>query len=490
MKHIIKIIYFAFIINSTQILASAPPIDVNIDMNHLQTEIQERLSNADQPFLGNSRKQDLAQFYQSRQYRPVWFDENGRSEAADYLVDAFTNAGGEGLNPNDYKQAVLALLEAEKYPGRATESELILTKTALKYIEDIHGNRLNPQNIPNELYVAKTPIVASKILADNMRSNPSGAWLASYTFNNPHYQALKRALADYRQALDASPFRDPDSARKIQQIVINMERWRWLPEKMPHRYAIINVAGFDLKCIENGRVALAMPVVVGKDTRKTPVFVSTVESIRFNPSWHLPRHIAIEDSLPKIKANPGYIDERKYILYNAAGQAIDHYRVDWNSINENNFNFHIRQIPGSHNALGKIRFGLTNSNNYYLHDTPDKEYFDESVRTFSSGCVRLKKPDEFASFVFNDLENWPLSKIKENMEGTLTKNVPVAEELPVYITYFTASEDETGQVQHHSDVYGRDQHLVKFLTDRPEIDTSRTTYHLPPSHQNRRFLGY
>src|SRR5262249_44737027 len=157
---------------------------------------------------------------------------------------------------------------------------------------------------------------------------------------------------------------------------------------------------------------------IGKNDRKTPVMVSTVNSIQFNPAWNLPHHIAVEDSLPKIQANPSYVFQRKYILYNSAGQEINPYSVNWDSVNANTFKYRLKQIPGSHNVMGKVRFELTNSQGIYLHDTSEPEKFNELVRNYSSGCVRLKHPDLFAYFVFNDEANWPLSKIKENMEGT------------------------------------------------------------------------
>lgn len=486
MKHIIKIISLVFTINFTQILASDysteinsdDPIDINsdapdeinsndpnninsdysIDINQVQADLKSRFANAESLSSGSP----VAQFYRNRQYRPVWVEEGGISLAGEHALATFENADGEGLEPNDYKSAIQAVDEIENYPERATKAEIAMTKMALKYIDDVNGNRVNPQKVPKELYVKKSVIPPLKILIANMNSDPSGAWLESYTFNNPHYQALKRFLTEYRRLQQALRYKDRGTAQKIQQIVINMERWRWFPEKMPERYAMVNIAAFDLKCIENDKVVLEMPVVVGMHQRKTPVLISTVDSIRFNPSWNLPRHIAIEDSLPKIKANPEYINHRKYVLSNSAGQVVSPYSVNWAAVHAGNFNFHLRQVPGEHNALGKIRFGLTDSQNIYMHDTADKEYFDQPIRAYSSGCIRLKHPDQFAFFLFNDPQAWPIDRIRENMEGILTKNVPLDQSLPVYITYFTVSDKE-GQIHFADDVYDRDQQLLEIL---------------------------
>lgn len=464
MKYIIKIIILSFIINSTKILAN----DSSFNINQVQAELQARFANAEYVNPVNPVMHNLAQFYRSRAYMPVWVGEEGISVAAQHALATFANAGEEGLDPNDYMQALYAIDDAENYPERAVDAELIMTKTALQYIDDVNGKRLNPQKITDELYAKKVVSATPIIFAEHMSADPSGAWLESYTFNNPYYQSLKNLLAQYRQILHELPNEDPEVTKKIQQIIINMERWRWLPEKMPERYAMVNIATFELNCIENDRIILTMPVVIGTNYRKTPVFASTVDSVRFNPSWYLPRNIAIEDSLPKIKANTGYIDQRQYVLYNSAGRAISPYSVNWTSVNANNFNFHLRQIPGEHNALGKIRFGLTNSNGIYLHDTSNKEHFEEAVRTYSSGCIRLMYPDEFALFVFNDPQTWPLDRIRDNMEGTLTKNIPLDQTLPIYVAYFTVWEDEAGQMHFADDVYDKDQKLIEVLKYSPD----------------------
>jgi murein L,D-transpeptidase YcbB/YkuD len=473
MKHIIKIIYLIFIINSSQILAT----DYSIDVKRVHSELRDRFGPA-----GTSTSfNNIAQFYRNRNYMPAWVEGSGISRAGEHALYTFENAGKEGLDPSDYAKAVKAVDAIENSPERAIDAEIAITRAALQYIDDVNGNRVNSRRMANELYAKKNVVSAPRVLAENMNADPTGAWLESYTFDNPHYQALKAFLAEYRQNLQSSFYRDRDTARKIHQIVINMERWRWLPEKMPTRYAIINIAAFDLKCVENDKVVLEMPVVIGKHGRKTPVFESTVDSIRFNPSWHLPHHIAVEDSLPKIQANPDYFNFRKYILYNSAGQVISPYSVNWANVNASNFNYTLRQIPGDHNSLGKIRFGLTNSKNIFMHHTSESEleYFDEPVRAFSSGCIRLKHPDQFAFFLFNDSLSWPLSKIRENMIGTITKNVPLDRQLPVYITYFTVWPDENGQMQFATDVYDRDDQLISAFRYPVDARPSRNELVLP-----------
>jgi murein L,D-transpeptidase YcbB/YkuD len=408
----------------------------------------------------------LAQFYKNRNYKPLWVVESGFSSAATNALETFANADVEGLESKDYSGAQKAVARVGADPTKILDAEVALTKTALQYIDDIRGDRLHPSKIKKELYIQKQQADASTILANNMAADPTGNWLKSYTYQNPQYQRLKALLAECREALKADPA-NAELSKKIQKIVLNMERWRWLPEKMANRYVMVNIAAFNLKGVQNDKIVLETPVIVGHVTRKTPVFAANINSIRFNPSWNVPRFIAVKDKLPKIKRNPSYLNRSGFVLYNSAGNVISPRSVNWASVNANNFNYHLRQVPGDRNALGKIRFTLDNTSGIYLHDTPEKKLFDEPVREFSSGCIRVKDPIKLASFVFNNPQAWTPQKIKDNMRGNFTKNVALVQPVPVYITYFTVWQDDKGDIYFSKDSYGKDRELEEALKNRP-----------------------
>ncbi len=253
---------------------------------------------------------------------------------------------------------------------------------------------------------------------------------------------------------------------RLRQIIVSMERWRWLPENLGNRYVLVNIAGFELTAFEEGTEKLRMPVIIGRKYRKTPVFSSDIYSVRFNPSWHVPRSIAVKDKLRKIRRDPGYLTRGGYVLYDAGGARISPQSVDWSSVSASNFNFRIRQNPGNHNALGKIRFAIKSPFNVYLHSTPDKHLFKKNQRSFSSGCIRVGDPKALALFVFNDVSTWPYDRIEQNMQGTKTQNVALSHPVKVYITYFTVWKDKDGKPHYSQDIYGQDLAIWSALKSR------------------------
>ena len=250
---------------------------------------------------------------------------------------------------------------------------------------------------------------------------------------------------------------------RVRQIIIAMERWRWMPRNPGNRYIQVNIPRFELEAVENKVVKLRSPIIVGMTYRETPVFSVDITAVRFNPSWNIPPGIAVRDKLPKIRRDPSYIRRKGYILYNSSGQRISPDSVDWSSVGSGYFPYRLRQPPGANNALGKIRFTMNNRFTVYLHSTPQQKLFEKPVRTFSSGCIRVRKALELAQFVFNDEVNWSKSVLKQEMTGTKTKNVPLTNTVPVHVTYFTVWLDEKGRPHFVKDVYGQDKQVWDVL---------------------------
>ncbi len=253
---------------------------------------------------------------------------------------------------------------------------------------------------------------------------------------------------------------------RIQKLIVSMERWRWMPNDLGPRYIRVNIAGFELYAVDEYQERLRMPVIIGRQYRKTPVFSSEIYSIRFNPSWHVPRSIAVKDKLKKIRRDPSYLTRGGYVLYDSSGSRLSPHSVDWSSVNGSNFNYRLRQVPGRNNALGKIRFSIKSPFNVYLHDTNERHLFTKSNRSLSSGCIRVQDPNALATFVFNDSSNWPRTRVDKNMEGTRTSNVPVKDPVKVYITYFTVFTGENGDIRYVPDIYGQDKSIWDALQSR------------------------
>ena len=249
---------------------------------------------------------------------------------------------------------------------------------------------------------------------------------------------------------------------KIRQLRINMERLRWLPRDLGKRYVLINTAGFRLTAAEQNEPILNMKIIVGRDYRSTPSFKGTLSHMVLNPYWTIPTTIAQQDLLPKQQKDPTFFTTaniRVFSSHTRDATAIDPNTIDWHVI-KRGFPYVLRQDPGITNALGKIKFMLSNPFNIYLHDTPSKSLFKKDIRTFSSGCIRLEKPLELAAF---SLGKESLStEFLDDIEGNKTMTMHLRKPLPVYLVYITAWVDEQERVHFSRDIYDRDMRALKY----------------------------
>ena len=258
---------------------------------------------------------------------------------------------------------------------------------------------------------------------------------------------------------------------RIEQIILNMERWRWMPDDLGRRYIQVNMAGFGLEVIEDGWPVMAMRVVVGRPYRRTPVFSARMTYMVINPTWNVPASIAKRDYLPKLRRNPGRVAEhqiRVFDSWNGRTREVDPRKIDWSRVSASRFPYMLRQDPGHQNALGRIKFMLPNPFSIYLHDTPSVQLFEREVRTFSSGCIRLQEPFALADYLMKDSTQWSSTRIQEEIVSGRTTNVGLPAAIPVHFTYSTAWVDAEGELHFHGDIYGRDALLRKALFGRIE----------------------
>lgn len=253
---------------------------------------------------------------------------------------------------------------------------------------------------------------------------------------------------------------------RIAQIELNMERWRWLPHDPGIRYVLVRIADFELEVVENGEPVIRMRVIVGKPYWRTPIFGSVMTHLEFNPYWYIPRSIAVEEILPLVRQDSTYLS-RKRIRVAAGGadtaRGIVADSIDWNGISEAEFDYLFTQLPGPGNPLGRVKFFFPNPFDVYLHDTPNPELFERSVRDFSHGCIRLEKSLELATYVLG--EDWSQERVEGAVASAENRQVLLPEPLPVYVLYWTAWVDEEGMVQFREDVYDGDGRLREALVN-------------------------
>jgi len=250
---------------------------------------------------------------------------------------------------------------------------------------------------------------------------------------------------------------------RIQEIIVAMERWRWLPANLGSQYLMVNIAGFELTRVRDDKVEEKMAVVVGKPYARTPVFSDTVKYLEFNPYWNVPTSIAIKEELPKLRQNPA---ARAAAGFEAVrgGKVYALTSINWNQYGPGNFPFQIRQRPGPNNALGRVKYMFPNQFNVYLHDTPAKSLFSKVDRAFSHGCVRLSRPLELAPPVLaaGDVSGWSEARVDKVVASGDRTVVNLNKPMPIHITYFTAWVDQ-GVPNFRADIYEQDAKLIAAL---------------------------
>jgi murein L,D-transpeptidase YcbB/YkuD len=247
------------------------------------------------------------------------------------------------------------------------------------------------------------------------------------------------------------------------QIRINLDRGRVLLQDLPDEFVVVNVAGYQVYLVRGGEVVWWARAQVGKPYRRTPIFRSQITYLVWNPTWTVPPGIIANDILPDARRDPASISKRGLRVLDRAGRDVDPATIDWNMFRSGNIPYTLRQDPGPKNALGRVKFMFPNDYAVYLHDTPSTSLFDATDRSFSSGCVRVENPLEFARLLLDDPAAWNDAAIAQALESGRTQNVTLKRKIPVLLTYWTAWVDPQGRVNFRRDIYGQDDAWAKGL---------------------------
>jgi len=251
----------------------------------------------------------------------------------------------------------------------------------------------------------------------------------------------------------------------INKLKVNLERSRWLLDVTEQgRILLVNIAKYQAFLIENDSILYKTRVMVGKEQHKTPIFREEMKHVVFNPTWTVPRSIALRETLPKLKRDPNYLRRNNMVILNSKGEVLNDSNIDWSKYSANHFPFTVRQEPGVHNALGRVKFLFPNKYSIYLHDTPSKYLFVKDMRAFSHGCIRVENPLMLAEKILNDPEKWNQKSIKKVLDTGKQTWVPVTEPLDVLLFYWTTGPRENGELFFMDDIYNRDEKLLKSLT--------------------------
>ncbi len=477
----------------------------------------------------------LSQLYQnSSDY--LWLEQQQLTVRADDALEFIAHSIDHGLDPNDYHQDLLELLDPAQHESDAHLFDLLLSDGLLKLIHDISTGRLDPAIVDPKWSIPRTSFNAVKFLQHALSENHLKQRLISLIPTSLQYQRLKAATQRYQDYVDHGgwskisltsllhpgehnrnipairnrlTFEDetldstrpshfeyydqpleqairqfqrrhslhvdgiigPETMRamnvsaadRLQQINVNLERLRWLPDNLGNRYIMINLANYQLTAIENDEIKLNMRVIVGKKQRSTPSFSSRMTHIIFNPRWYVPHKLARLDLLPKQQANPDYFEHyniRVFSRQDGNNTEISPDSIDWQALSGQHFPYSLRQDSGEKNSLGRLKFVLVNPWSIYLHDTPSKSLFNQKQRTFSSGCIRVEDPLALANFSIT--RNNTKQPLIDMINSDDTLRTELEQPLLVYAIYSTVwlNGDE---LIFSPDSYQRDQKMAEYL---------------------------
>ena len=421
-------------------------------------------------------------FYKARNYAPIWLADGKPAPRAQQVSGFLHGVAADGLDPADYPTPQFGNTD----PAKLAADELTLTNSAVTFARHASIGRVAFTRVSGAVYYDQKAPNPADVLGKLADSTDVRATLDAYNPQSPQYKALKAQLAAARSGKSVESKNEPEAkapvkesnakskkarhhgeeakaeskprGTRIDTIIANMERWRWMPHELGAAYAMVNIPDYSLKVVKDGKTVWSTKIVDGKPgDHATPLLTETMKYITLNPTWNVPPSIIRNEYLPVLARDPDALSR--------VGLKVSH---------NPDGSIRIYQPPGERNALGRIRFNFPNRFLVYQHDTPDKYLFAKSERAYSHGCMRVQNPDQYAEMLFGisqPEDHFTAAKIRA-MYGSGERNINLKHPIPVYVTYQTAFADDAGKPQSRADIYGLDRDTLNVLHgDRRTSDT-------------------
>lgn len=489
--------------------AGTPPADAD----PVVILVRERL--ASQPparILG--AKDDIAgakAFYAERT-QPVWTSKDGLSPRARLAMDEISRADDWGLKASAFELPILP--EGPPSTEALAEVEAKLSLAVLRYARHARGGRVEPSSVSRKFDQKPEIFEPRSVMQGIATADAADAYLRGLHPRHAQFEKLRQALLAARNAATADAgdanARDakPKPAVSAQQIVVNMERWRWMPAELGSFYVWDSIPEQMTHVFDGGKVVLSEKIVVGKLSSPTPIFSADMKYVIFHPSWGVPPGMKQHELAPQLRNTGGGWFSSKPLASSVlkahglrvtrGGVPVDPDAIDWTQASITNFEF--EQAPGPTNVLGRVKFRFPNKHDVYMHDTPERHLFGGSVRAFSHGCMRVQNPMHLAEVLLAHDKGWSVDEVKqyERRGGEIALATPI----PVHVTYFTVTVDDDGKVAAKPDLYGldsrtataiegRDVHISSARPDSaatasPDRKRDRTAAQKPRSKKERR----
>lgn len=410
-------------------------------------EIKTRLDAPGKPTVAGERLHGwlLRRFYDAHGYQTVW--DGHPEEASRLLRDAVLRAADHGLDPGLFHGNALA----EHGPNLSpVERDLLLSDAFLSYADALARGALPIEERMDDEDLTPEPVDIVAVIDAAIAAPDPAKVIEALAPASVEYETMRRAYAEYRaiplgtqgvrtKTVRTSPERPAATEQRVRQLVVNLERLRWLPRQTPRDRVVVNAAIARLQLFRDDRPVFTTRVVVGETDKQTPELQSTINDVLFNPPWNIPRSIAQKEILPKLAADPGYLTSH-------------HMRFRSNGA--------VQQEAGPYSALGRLKFEMTDRYDVYLHDTPTKSLFQSAARMMSHGCVRVENPRTLAVMLLGQ----PMEAIDKGIAAGHTNRRALPVPMPIFIIYQTAYVESDGSIQFRGDPYERDEEIWRYLT--------------------------
>lgn len=415
----------------------------------------------------------LTEFYGAREEPPLWITESGFSDKAKAIMAEIRKADDWGLQASSFE-----LPDADAAPATEdtqADAEIKLSIAILSYARDAQIGRLSPSQVSKLFDQHPTLRDPKTVLTEMAGSDAPDKYLLSLHPQHVPFKRLQEALVRARDSAKATG-RRPEDDRKVQLLVINMERWRWLPRQLGNYHVWNNVPEFNVRVIKGNQVIYQEKTIVGQHKYATPFFSAPMRNIVFHPNWTVPPTIIKEDLAPKLKgpSGGGFFGNSKDAILRRYGLAVSYKgerisadTVDWDNVNIHAYTF--TQEPGPANVLGQFKFNFPNKHAIYMHDTPQRELFAERTRTLSHGCIRVNQPDRLAALLLGEDKGWSMNQVRSLVAKGPDSSTVISlnRHVPVHLTYFTAMAGQDGTVSDFGDIYGIDNRMASKLFSNP-----------------------
>ena len=443
--------------NATEppILAAPPPPPVDPTV----AEVSARL--ADASLRKGAASGDLAAleiFYGKLTGAPLWITTSGFSSKAQSVIKEIEQADDWGLSAEALDAPPAG--DAPSTTEAQAINEINLSLAVLKYARFARGSRISPSRV-SALFDQRPPLIDPKVVLTEIAASADPAsYLRALHPRHEQFEQLRQVLLKARAEGEENGAED-------QGLVMNMERWRWMPAELGSTYVWNNIPEFITRVVKNGKIIYAERIIVGKLEYPTPIFSATMRSIEFHPAWVVPPTIVKEDLKPALQRggpsggpSTAILEQRK-LKVRLKGRPVDADTVDWTAVNIRHYTF--IQPPGPDNALGMLKFNFPNRHAVYMHDTPQRGLFAETIRTLSHGCIRVREPERLASLLLAEDKGWSTEQVKSLLARDKSSVVKLNWLVPVHLTYFTVVVDENGKVETFPDIYGVDGRMSAAL---------------------------